>query len=119
VALHSSNRERQAVEAERDSVELKKIEFMERHLGDEFQGTVSGVTNFGLFVLLDNVLAEGLIHVSRLEDDYYRYVEEEYALIGELTGRRFRLGDRVEVQVVAVDREARKLDLGLASTAGV
>jgi ribonuclease R len=114
IAQQSSNRERQAMEAERDSIELKRMEFMERHLGDEFEGTISGVTNFGLFVLLDDVLVEGLIHVSQLADDYYHYVEEEYALIGEHGRRVYRLGDRITVQVLAVDREARKLDLGLA-----
>ena len=88
---------------------------MERHLGDVFEGTVSGVTNYGLFVLLDDVLAEGLIHVSRLEDDYYHHVEEDYVLVGELKGGRHRLGDRVRVQVVSVEREAREIDLELAN----
>jgi ribonuclease R len=114
VARQASQRERQATEAERDSVELKRLEYMERHLGDEFEGTVSGVTSFGLFVLLDGVLAEGLVHVSQLEDDYYHFLEDEYALVGESRKRRFRLGDRVRVQVISVDREARKLDLGVA-----
>ena len=113
VALRSSMREREAMEAERDSVELKKIEYMERHLGDHFEGTISGVTSYGFFVLLDDVLAEGLIHVSQLNDDYYHFVEAEHSLVGEVRKRRFRLGDRIEVQVVAVDREARELDLGL------
>jgi len=112
-AARASLRERQAMEAERDSVELKKLEFMEHHLGDQFSGTVSGVTSYGLFVLLDNVLAEGLVHVSELEDDYYHYVEDEHALVGEARRRRIRLGDRVSVQVIAVDREARELDLRL------
>jgi len=113
VALRSSAREREAMEAERDSVELKKIEYMERHLGDHFKGTISGVTSFGVFVLLDDVLAEGLLHVSQLNDDYYHFVEAEHSLVGEVRKRRFRLGDRMEVQVVSVDREARQLDLGL------
>ncbi len=87
------------------------MEYMERHLGDVFHGIVSGVASYGLFVLLDDVLVEGLIHVSQLEDDYYHYLEEEYALVGEARRRRFRLGDRLVVQVVRVDREARELDL--------
>ncbi len=114
VAERSSQREREAMEAERDSVELKKMEFMERHVGDEFEGTVSGVKSFGFFVMVDDVLVEGLVHVSELEDDYYRFVEEEYSLVGEGRRRRFRLGDRVRVQVVRVDRGARKLDLRFA-----
>jgi ribonuclease R len=114
VAAKSSIRERQAMEAERESVELKKLEYLEGHLGDVFDGTVSGVASYGLFVLLDDVLVEGLVHVSQLDDDYYRFVEEDYALVGEVRKRRYRLGDRVRVQVVSVDRESQKLDLGLA-----
>jgi ribonuclease R len=114
VALQSSVRERQAVEAERESVELKKIEYMERHLGDAFEGTVSGVTPYGLFVLLDDLLVEGLVHVSQLQDDYYHFLDEKHALVGEVRKRSYRLGDRLDVQVLSVDREAQKLDLGLA-----
>ena len=113
VAAQSSVRERQAMEAERESVELKKLEYLEGHLGNEFDGTVSGVTPFGLFVLLDEVLVEGLVHVSQLADDYYHFVEGEYALVGEVRKRRYRLGDRVSVRVVSVDKESQKLDLAL------
>ncbi len=114
VAERASQREREAMEAERDSVELKKMEYMERHVGDEFEGTISGVKPFGFFVMVDEVLVEGLVHVSELEDDYYRFVEEEYSLVGEGRRRRFRLGDRVRVQVVRVKRGARELDLRFA-----
>ena len=110
----STLREQLATEAERDSVALKKAEFMERHLGDEFTGTVSGVTSFGVFVLLDDVFVEGLIHVNSLTDDYYSLREHEYALIGERTGRRFRLGDPLRIQVSRVDRLERKIDFVLA-----
>lgn len=112
-ARHASERERLAEKAERDSVELKKIEYMQRHLGDEFKGTVAGVTGFGLFVLLDDVLVEGLVHISTLVDDYYHYDEESWSLTGRRSGRRFRLGDRVEVQVARVDPESREIDLEL------
>jgi len=113
VARISSERERVAVEAERDSVALKKVEFMERHLGDTFAGTISGVTAYGFFVLLDDFFVEGLVHVSWLTDDYYLFIEEQFALVGERTRRRFQLGDRVEVQVTAVDREERRIDFRL------
>ncbi len=113
VARRTSERERVAVDAERDSVDLKKTEFMEQHVGDAFEGTVSGVTSFGLFVLLDRYFVEGLVHVSSLEDDYYAFFEDRYALVGEHTGRRFRLGDRVRVQVAAVNLEERKIDFVL------
>ncbi len=114
VADQASSRERLAVDAERDSVELKKIEYMERHIGDTFPGTISGVASYGLFVLLDDVLVEGRVHVSSLHDDYYEFLEDEYALVGRSRGRRFRLGDRIRVSVLAVDRWARELDLAEA-----
>jgi ribonuclease R len=113
IADHCSERERVAQEAERDSVDLKKIEFMERHLGDEFDGTIAGVTAFGFFVLLDEYDVEGLVHISTLTDDYYVYLEEQHALLGEKKRRKFQLGDRVRVQVVRVDREARQIDFEL------
>jgi ribonuclease R len=113
IARQSSERERVAVDAERDSVDLKKVEFMQRHLGDEFDGTISNVTAFGLFVLLDAFFVEGLVHVSSLDDDYYVYVEEQFTLVGENRRRRFRLGDRVRVRVAAVDLEQRKIDFVL------
>jgi ribonuclease R len=112
-ARHASERERRAEAAERDSVELKKIEYMTRHLGDTFRGTVSGVTGFGLFVLMDEVLVEGLIRISSLVDDYYHYDEESWSLTGRRSKRRFRLGDRLEVQVARVDPESREIDLEL------
>ena len=117
VAERSSAREQAAAEAERDSVELKKIEFMERHLGDWFDGTIAGVVAFGFFVLLDDFFVEGLVHVNALRDDYYEFRGEEYSLVGDRRGRRFRLGDRVRVQVARVDKEERKIDFLLEETA--
>jgi ribonuclease R len=113
IAEQSSDRERRAQQAERDSIDMKKIEFMRRHLGEEFEGTVGGVTAFGLFVLLDEFFVEGLVHVSTLGDDYYHFVQEAYALVGERTRRRFRLGDRLRVQVVRADKEERQIDFRL------
>jgi ribonuclease R len=106
----SSVRERLAAEAERDSIALKKVEFMEQHLGEEFQGTVSGVNAFGVFVLLDDYFVEGLLHVNSLMDDFYVLREDEYALVGERTRRRFRLGDSLSVQVSRVNRLERTID---------
>jgi ribonuclease R len=110
----SSLREGLAADAERDSVALKKAEFMERHLGEIFAGTVSSVTAFGFFVLLDQYYVEGLVHVNSLMDDYYTLKEHAYALVGERTGRRFRLGDTVSVQVSRVNRLERKIDFVLS-----
>ncbi len=106
----SSLREQMAADAERDSVALKKAEFMERHLGEEFRGTVSGVTTFGVFILLDDYFVEGLVHVNSLSDDFYVLREREYSLVGERKGRRFRLGDSLTVRVSRVDRLERKID---------
>jgi ribonuclease R len=117
VARLSSERERVAVAAERESVALKKVEFMERHLGDIFEGTVSDVRAYGFMVLLDAYFVEGLVHVSTLVDDYYVYGEARYELVGEGRGRRFRLGDRVRVRVAAVDRTDRQIDFVLLDEA--
>lgn len=112
-ARHTSERERRAEAAERDSVELKKIQYMTRHLGDTFEGTIAGVTGFGMFILLDEVLVEGLIRLSSLVDDYYHFDEQSWSLTGRRSKRRFQLGDRVEVQVARVDPESREIDLEL------
>ena len=109
----ASERERAAERAERDSIAMKKIEFMLRHLGDEFDGTISGVTTFGFFVLLDRYFVEGLVHVSSLEDDYYQFVSGSYSLVGDRRRRRFRLGDRVRVRVARVNKEDREIDFAL------
>lgn len=99
------------MEAERDSIKIKQIEYMERHVGDVFRGVVSGVTSFGLFVELERLLVDGLIHISELEDDYYILEEEKYCLTGERTGKQYRLGESLLVQVVRADRTMRQLDL--------
>jgi ribonuclease R len=110
VAEQCSAREQAAAEAERASIELKKVEFMERYLGDSFSGRISGVTAFGFFVTLEDYFVEGLVHVSSLRDDYYHFEERGHALVGERGGRTYRLGDRLEVQVARVDKEARHID---------
>ena len=109
-AERCSVRERVAEAAERESVDLKKVEYMERHLGDEFTGTISGVTSFGLFVLLDEVFVEGLVHVNSMMDDYYAFQESNYRLVGERSRRSFRLGDRLAVRVSRIDKEERFID---------
>ena len=109
-AERCSVRERVAEAAERESVDLKKVEYMERHLGDEFFGTVSGVTSFGIFVLLDDVFVEGLVHVNSMTDDYYIFRQDRYLLVGERSHRTFRLGDRLEIRVARVDKEELFID---------
>lgn len=112
VAIHTSERERLAVDAERETDELKKVEYMQQHVGEEFEGIISGITTYGIFVELENTI-EGMIHVSYLDDDYYHYNEKHYALIGERTGRTFRIGDLVRVKVEGVSKEERTIDFRL------
>jgi ribonuclease R len=113
VARHTSERERRADEAERELVQWKKVRFMADKVGDEFEGYVTGVTAFGLYIELVEHFVEGLVHVSTMADDYYRFVERAHILRGENKGRIYRLGDRVKVQVIKVDMERRQVDLGL------
>lgn len=113
IARHTSERERRADEAERELVQWKKVRFMADKVGDEFDGYVIGVTAFGLFVELIEHFVEGLVHISSMADDYYRFVERSHVLQGEATRKVYRLGDRVRVQVVRVDLERRQIDLGM------
>ncbi|MFP3125171.1 ribonuclease R [Ectobacillus funiculus] len=117
IAEHSSNMERRAVEAERETDELKKAEYMMDKIGEEFEGMISSVTNFGMFVELPNTI-EGLIHVSYLTDDYYRYDEQHYAMIGERTGKVFRIGDEVTIRVVKVNKDERSIDFEVVGMKG-
>ncbi|KGX92873.1 ribonuclease R [Pontibacillus halophilus JSM 076056 = DSM 19796] len=109
IARHSSDRERRAVDAERETDDLKKAEYMQDKVGEEFDGVISSITNFGLFVELPNTV-EGLVHVSYLTDDYYHFDERAYAMIGERTGSVFRIGDEVKVRVVHVNIDERVVD---------
>ncbi|MBB3908676.1 ribonuclease R [Anoxybacillus rupiensis] len=117
IAEHASNMERRAVEAERETDDLKKTEFMEDKIGMEFDGIISSVTNFGLFVELPNTI-EGLVHVSYLTDDYYRYDEHHYAMIGERTGKMYRIGDEITVRVINVNKEERIVDFEIVGMKG-
>jgi ribonuclease R len=112
-ARHTSERERRAADAERELVQWKKVRFMVDKVGDEFQGYVTGVSAFGLYIELVEHFVEGMVHVSTMADDYYRFVERAHLLRGEKNGRVYRLGDRVAVQVIRVDMERRQIDLGL------
>jgi ribonuclease R len=113
IARHTSDRERRADDAERELVQWKKVRFMADKVGDEFLGYITGVSSFGLFIELVEHFVEGLVHVSTMADDYYRFVERAHVLQGENTGKVYRLGDPVQVQVVKVDMERRQVDLGI------
>jgi ribonuclease R len=113
VARHTSEMERRADDAERELVQWKKVKFMADKVGDEFEGYVTGVAAFGLFIELVEHFVEGLVHVSTMADDYYRFVESAHLLRGENTHKVYRLGDKVKVQVIRVNMEVRQVDLGL------
>lgn len=109
IAKHSSERERIAEEAERETVELKMAEYMAGKIGEVFTGIISSVTPFGFFVELENTV-EGLVHVSTLEDDFYRFDEKSITLRGERTKKVFKIGDRVKVRVARVNKNERQID---------
>ena len=113
MAEHSSAQERNAAEAERETVDLKKAEYMLGHIGETFEGVISGVASFGMFVELPNGV-EGLVHMSSLTDDYYEFVEDRYCLTGTHTGNTYRLGDTVEIEVLQVNMEDRSIDFIMA-----
>lgn len=117
IALHSSERERVAMEAERESLHRRKIKFMADKTGAVYPGYISGVAAYGFFVELEPLFVEGLVRVSSLTDDFYHYRQDAHALIGEHHGRIFRIGDRVEVRVARVDLENRTIDFTLADEA--
>ncbi len=109
VAKQSSERERKAEEAERETIKLKKVEYMSQHLEEEFDGVISGVTAWGIYVELPNTV-EGLVHAASLQGDYFEYNEREYELIGTHTGKTYKLGQAVRVRVTGADRLSRTID---------
>ncbi|KRM58682.1 ribonuclease R [Secundilactobacillus malefermentans] len=114
IATRSSENERRAVDAERDTDAMKKAEYMADHVGEEFVATISSVMKFGMFIELDNTV-EGLVHISRMQDDYYEYVEQYLALVGRNTKRTYRIGQTVKVKVVNVDKEQSAVDFDLVN----
>lgn len=109
VAVQSSALERRADEAERETDKLKKVQYMERFIGQEFEGVISGVTSWGFYVELPNTV-EGLVHISELRDDYYVFLEERYELSGEMTGKTYKLGQTIRVQLTGCDRFSKTID---------
>jgi ribonuclease R len=114
IARHTSERERRANDAERELVQWKKVRFMADKVGDEFEGYITGVSAYGLYLELVEHFVEGMVHISTMADDYYRFMEGAHILRGEKNGRVYRLGDRLKVQVVRVDLERRQVDLGIS-----
>ena len=113
ICEESSKRERLAMDAEREVVQLKKVQFMQDRIGDDFDGFVSGVVPFGFFVELEEYFVDGLVHVATLTDDHYELLEHQHRLVGRRRGRTFRVGDRVRVRVASVSIERKQIDLVL------
>ncbi len=111
IAEHCSNTERRAEEASREVVSYYKLQYLQAHVGDGFVGVITGVSSFGFFVELEKVFTSGLVHVTSLLDDYYFYDPLKQQLIGERSGKVFKIGPKVEVQISNVDLEDKKLDL--------
>ena len=109
VAIWTSSRERLADEVERETDKAKKVQFMERHIGEEFTGVISGISNYGFYVELPNTV-EGMVRLANLDGDYYVFDEEHYELVGERTRKKFKLGQTVKIQVVSVDRYLKTID---------
>lgn len=113
VTKQASETERRAEEAERETVKLKKVQFMEQHVGEEFDGIISGITKWGIYVELPNTI-EGLVHVVNMHDDHYEYYEDRYEMVGMHTGRTYRLGEKVRVRATGTDTLLRTIDFEIA-----
>lgn len=114
VAKQSSERERRAEEAERETVKLKKVQYMSKHIGERYIGVISSVTAWGMYVELPDTV-EGMVHVTALKDDFYHFIEDSYELVGEVSGRSYKLGQTVEVVVVRTDELMRTIDFELVA----
>jgi ribonuclease R len=117
VGTHCSMTERRADDATRDVVSWLKCFYMQDKINEEFEGVISAVVSFGVFVALNEVFVEGLVHVTELGQDYYHFDAARHQMLGERTGKRFRLGDKVRIRVVQVDIESSRIDFALVDDA--
>jgi ribonuclease R len=113
---HSSNMEQLAANAERSSIKYKQVEYLSDHLGEIYDGVISGVTEWGLYVELDDNKCEGLVPVRDLDNDYYDFDERNYCLVGRRSNTRYRLGDKIRVQIARANLERKQLDFALVNT---
>ncbi|MFP4022352.1 MAG: ribonuclease R [Candidatus Paceibacterota bacterium] len=113
VAKESTQAEIKATEAERESIKLKQVEYMEKHKGEVFEAVISGVTGWGLYVEEKNTLSSGMVHITKLGDDFYEFDEKNFALIGKETGKKFALGDEIKVKLIDADPDERRLSFEL------
>ena len=113
VTMQASERERRAEEAERETIKLKKVEYMQQHLGEIFEGVISSITKWGMYVELPNTI-EGLVHVANMTDDHYDYIEDRYEMVGTHRRKVYKLGQTVYVKVTGADRLTRTIDFEIA-----
>ena len=114
ICIQTSKREQDSIEAEREVVDMKTAEYMEDHIGEIYYGIISGITSFGFFVQLDNLI-EGLVHINTIQGDYFNYIPEKMSLIGAKTNKKYTLGDKVKIKVIAASKEAKTIDFELVS----
>jgi ribonuclease R len=114
VAELSSEREIAAADAERESIKYKQCEFMLNHVGQEFEGVISGVSKFGIFVSENSTLSDGMIHISKLGTDFFKFDEKNYSIFGQKTGKKFVLGDAIKIKIDKIDLDRRSIDMSLA-----
>ena len=110
---HSTEREILATKAERDSIKYMQVKYMQNHLHEEFEGVISGITEWGMYVEIVDNLCEGMVRIKDIQDDYYLFDEKEYAVIGQSTKKMYRLGDKVQISVKSADLERKHLDFTL------
>jgi ribonuclease R len=113
-----SSYERRADDATRDASDWLKCEFLQKRIGQQFSGIVSGVTSFGLFVQLEELMIDGLVHITSLKRDYYHFDPVRHRLVGESSNRSYQLGDRLEIQIMGVNMEEKKIDFDLVANLG-
>ena len=113
MALKASDREIQAADAERDSIKYKQVEYMMGHIGKEIKGVISGVSPWGIYVMDEETLSEGMVHISRLGEDYFTFDEKQYAIVGQKTGKKFVLGDEIKVKIDSADLDTRQLMMSI------
>jgi ribonuclease R len=111
---HSSKMEIRAADAERTSIKYKQVEFLKDRVGDVFDGVISGVTEWGIYVELDENKCEGMVPIRDLDDDYYQFDEDNYCLVGRKRNKKYQLGDAVKIQIARANLEKRQLDFVLA-----
>lgn len=114
-AAISTEREIMATEAERESIRYKQAEYMQDHIGETFEGIVSGVSPWGVYVQTKETLSEGMVHISKLGDDFFNFDEKNYAIVGEKTKKKFRLGDEIKIKIDAIDLEQKKIDMSVVN----